>query len=75
MTSDHALGLVPTIEQLQQSSAKLSSDLGDNFDTFINSLAYLKIAKIEDSQDHEHKTFTFSHRRFQEYAHSDEFVH
>lgn len=67
MTSDQGLGLVPTIGQLRQSITNLNLDLGKDFDIYINSLAYLKIAKIEEAQDNESRTFTFSHRRFQEY--------
>jgi len=67
ITSDYGLGLVPEIRELRQTTIKLDLGLGDDFDTFINALAYLKVGKVEISPDQEHQTFTFSHRRFQEY--------
>jgi hypothetical protein len=67
MTSDQGLGLVPTIEQLRQSTLNLGLGLGNDFDTYINCLSYIKIAKLEEVHDQPDRTFTFSHRRFQEY--------
>jgi len=67
MTADQGVGLSPTLDQLQKSTEKLALGLGGDFGILTEALAYLKLARMDTSFMDGTKTFTFSHRRFQEY--------
>jgi hypothetical protein len=67
MTADTGIGLSPTLEQLSESAKRQNLDLEGDFNTYINAIEYLKLARIEPSLLDGHKYFTFAHRRFQEY--------
>lgn len=67
MTADQGIGLSPTVMQLKQSTEKLELELEEGFDVFTEALAYLKLARLDTSFIDGSKTFSFAHRRFQEY--------
>src|SRR5260370_8027269 len=68
MTVDPALGLSPTREKLEQSVELYGSETIDDLDTLLNALEYTKLARSgEGTNFTQSKSFTFAHRRFQEY--------
>lgn len=67
MTADQGIGLSPALTQLEHSTEEMNLSLGDSFNILLESLAYLKLARIDTSFVDGIKTFTFAHRRFQEY--------
>lgn len=67
MTADVGLGLSPTLEALRNSTEMLDLSLGLDFDTYVEALEYLKLARIDKQLEESVKLFTFAHRRFQEY--------
>jgi len=68
MASDLKLGLSPTRNRLQTAMGRLGMEVDDRFETFLDALEYIRLARSEVAADATHSpTFTFAHRRFQEY--------
>src|SRR5207248_4600705 len=68
MAADQGLGLSPTRESLRHAIVRQGMDVDGNFETVLDALEYIKLARPEVSTDAvQSKTFTFAHRRFQEY--------
>ncbi len=68
MTAEANTGLNPARKDIFAATEKLGLSLGRNFDVLLDALEYLKLARSENnSSSGETKSFTFSHRRFQEY--------
>jgi hypothetical protein len=68
MTADYGLGLNPTRENIKYALEKQPFQVSDHFNTYLDALEYIKLARSEVNLLGESiKTFTFSHRRFQEY--------
>lgn len=69
MGKDLTLGLNPTRSELREAFDRNSLPINDAFDIHCDALEYIKLARsntnVQISGDA--KTFTFSHRRFQEY--------
>lgn len=68
MTAESNIGLNPTRKEILIATEKLQLFLGRDFNALLNALEYLKLARSDNNGSSEDaKTFTFSHRRFQEY--------
>jgi len=68
MTADAELGLSPTRRQIKAATEKLKLPLGNRFEILLDALEYIKLARAETARPGESsKSFTFAHRRFQEY--------
>jgi len=68
MAADRGLGLNPTCESIQSALVHLDMELDGNIDTYLEALAFIKLARFEDAVNSTQvRTFTFAHRRFQEY--------
>ena len=67
MTADRGLGLGPKLQATQRCRIKTRTYLGERYETLIGALEYLKLARIEENIADGYRTFTFAHRRFQEY--------
>lgn len=68
MAADTGLGLSPTRERLRDATVRLGVQVGKRFDTILDALEYIKLARSETATAAgESKPFTFAHRRFQEY--------
>jgi len=68
MAADPGLGLSPTRENLEDATERLGLWVGKRFDTLLDALEYIKLARSEvATAAGESKPFTFAHRRFQEY--------
>lgn len=69
MASDAGLGLSPTRENLKEAMNRLyNSKVDDSFETFLDALEFMKLARSEVMVNAvQSKSFTFAHRRFQEY--------
>jgi hypothetical protein len=68
MAADPGLGLSPTRQDLEDATVRLGLRIGGLFDTLLDALEYIKLARSETATTPgESKPFTFSHRRFQEY--------
>lgn len=68
MASDLGIGLSPTRDAIRNSAAYLNMVLTTDLDTFLDALEYTKLGRPGSSMDSSQpKTFTFAHRRFQEY--------
>ncbi len=68
MASDLKLGLSPTRNRPQTAMGRLGMEVDDRFETFLDALEYIRLARSEVAADATHlPTFTFAHRRFQEY--------
>jgi NACHT domain len=68
MSMDQNLGLSPTREAIQSAMNRLGLRVPGNFDQLLNALEYLKLARSETEAVADNlRSFTFSHRRFQEY--------
>jgi hypothetical protein len=68
MTADAELGLSPTRRQIKAATEKHKLPLGNRFDVLLDALEYIKLARAETAKPGESsKSFTFAHRRFQEY--------
>ena len=68
MTAEQNLGLTPTRDDLKKAAEHHNLDLGTRFSDLLDALEFLKIARSEgEAIQEKEKTFTFAHRRFQEY--------
>ncbi len=68
MSADNGLGLRPTRDSLKQALVNLGFELVTNFDNVLDALEYIKLAQSESVMiPGEPRSFTFAHRRFQEY--------
>ena len=68
MTASRAIGLSPTREDLTAAMLVLGFALETDFSRRLDALEYLKLARSEsDAAYGGGKSFTFAHRRFQEY--------
>jgi hypothetical protein len=68
MTADLGLGLSPTRVNLRAAMARQEMEIDKDFESVLDALEYIKLARSETSRAAaESKTFTFAHRRFQEY--------
>lgn len=68
MAADTGLGLSPSRARLQSALVHLDLDIPGDFDTHLDALEYIKIARSETATAvSQSKSFTFAHRRFQEY--------
>lgn len=68
MAADTGLGLSPTRDKLAQALQRLHLHPGEYFHTQLDALEYIKLARSETTViAGESKSFTFAHRRFQEY--------
>ena len=68
MAADPGLGLSPTRASLQSAMRRLGMAVESNFEILLDALEYIKLARSETTTDVvQSKSFTFAHRRFQEY--------
>ncbi|MCL4265199.1 MAG: hypothetical protein KJ069_18430 [Anaerolineae bacterium] len=68
MAADSGLGLSPTRDNLKAGLDEQNLNLGDRYETILDALEYIKLARSETATSGgESKSFTFAHRRFQEY--------
>ncbi|MEW6241460.1 MAG: NACHT domain-containing protein [Chloroflexota bacterium] len=70
MSRSQDLGLSPTRDDLKKSLLELKLDVesGDTFEKCLDALEYIKLARSDTAEFSEgQRTFTFAHRRFQEY--------
>lgn len=68
MAADDSLGLSPTRDKLEKAFEELNITVDENFETALDALEYIKLARSETATTSgDSKSFTFSHRRFQEY--------
>jgi hypothetical protein len=67
MVADHGLGLNPDSNELQQSMARLGLSEGPDVEEAMEALTFIKLARSERRRDQRISSFTFAHRRFQEY--------
>lgn len=68
MTADVELGLSPSRQQVKVAAEKLKLPLGNRFEILLDALEYIKLARVETAKPAGlSKSFTFAHRRFQEY--------
>jgi hypothetical protein len=68
MAADPGLGLSPVRERLQEATLRLGLEIGGRFETLLDALEYIKLARTETATaPGESRPFTFAHRRFQEY--------
>jgi hypothetical protein len=68
IATDLGLGLSPTRTTLKIAMECLSMKVEGNFDTILDALEYIKLARSEAGPEAiQSRTFTFAHRRFQEY--------
>ncbi len=68
MTADGELGLSPYRDNLKEAIERLNFSAIPELNKYLDSLEFIKIGRSELSErDGESKTFSFSHRRFQEY--------
>lgn len=68
MAADSSLGLSPTRENLKKAIFRLNMKVDGNFEAILDALEFLKLARTEvATETNPSNTFTFAHRRFQEY--------
>jgi hypothetical protein len=68
MAADTGLGLSPVRENLKVAIERLNLRLVSDFDTILDALEFMKLARSEEGIEGGHSNkFTFAHRRFQEY--------
>lgn len=68
ISKDAILGLNPTRQQIKEAMHRLGFRIIGNFDEHLNALEYLKIARTDTEViPGDEQSFTFAHRRFQEY--------
>ncbi|HZR39368.1 MAG TPA: NACHT domain-containing protein, partial [Ktedonobacteraceae bacterium] len=67
MTADQGIGLNPTRDKIKKALRRARFDLGDKFEATLDALEYIKLARGPAETWQQEKTFTFAHRRFQEY--------
>ncbi len=67
MTIEPGLGLNPSRENLRYALESYDLVIENNFDNLLNALVYTKLARSEEVNGVQSGSFTFAHRRFQEY--------
>lgn len=67
MNAEPGLGLSPSRDQIKNAMAHASLAAPRNLDTFLDALEYMKLARRGDATGTAPQTFTFAHRRLQEY--------
>ena len=68
MAAESGLGLSPTRQGIKDATVRLRMPLGRRFDVLLDALEYIKLARSETATAAGiSKSFTFAHRRFQEY--------
>jgi hypothetical protein len=68
MTADTGLGLTPVMTGVISSARSLGFRFDEKiYEKALRALAYMRLARVGDGDRIENTTFTFSHRRFQEY--------
>lgn len=68
MVSNTGLGLSPTRANLHSAMTHQGLEVDTNLDTLLDTLEYIKLARSETvTEIGESRSFTFAHRRFQEY--------
>jgi len=68
MAADLGLGLSPTRSQLKDGLRRIHMDIEDDFNSRLDALEYIKLARSDTATDAtQSPSFTFAHRRFQEY--------
>ena len=68
MTADSKIGLSPYREDIENALVHLDFKAISNIDVYLDALEFIKLGRSEvGSQVREPKSFSFSHRRFQEY--------
>ena len=68
MTSNSELSLNPNRDELEAKMQQQGLGLGDQFHSLLDALQFLKLARTEtEISSGEAQSFTFAHRRFQEY--------
>jgi hypothetical protein len=67
MAADAGLGLSPGRAPLKRALAQYGLEPGGDVDTLLDALTFIKLARADESASSGEKSFTFAHRRFQEY--------
>jgi hypothetical protein len=67
ISADSRLGLTPLRDHLRASLRRFDWAVPEDFDSRLDALEYIKLARSEAMNLGEPSPFTFSHRRFQEY--------
>jgi hypothetical protein len=67
MTAVSSLGLSPVVGELRSAVAGLDRIAPSQFDKLLQALDYIKLGRLDDLRSAEVTSFTFAHRRFQEY--------
>lgn len=67
MTADALLGLSPTSANLKDAMLRQGMEVDDHFEAYLKALEYLKLARSDKARTTQLQSFTFAHRRFQEY--------
>lgn len=68
MVADHGLGLSPTRLNLPEAMLRQGMKVPANFEVLLDALEYIKLARADTvAAIASERTFTFAHRRFQEY--------
>lgn len=67
MTADKELGLSPSRQSIKSAVERLKFTVTPDFESHMDALEYIKLARCETTSDAGTRLFSFSHRRFQEY--------
>lgn len=69
MAADTELSLTATRQSIREAAIRLHITIEEQFHPILDALEYIKLARSEDSSSpsNDLRTFTFAHRRFQEY--------
>ena len=68
ITNSDDLGLSPTRGEIKKSLLDYNLEIGDDFENCLDALEFMKLARSDSAEiSGDQRTFTFSHRRFQEY--------
>ncbi|HET7459953.1 MAG TPA: NACHT domain-containing protein [Longimicrobium sp.] len=67
MSADASLGLAPTRAQLRMAIEAAGSKIDADFDRKLDALEYIRIARSDTRNSGDAQTFSFAHRRLQEY--------
>lgn len=67
MAADDGLGLNPSRDRLRQAMERLGFQTVARIPQAMNALEYIKLARSETDEPGDPESFTFAHRRFQEY--------
>ena len=67
MIADPGLGLSPSRDEIENSMQRLGFSRGSEVRLAIDALVFIKLARSEEDTSQSSPSFTFAHRRFQEY--------